>query len=216
MKSLRTVLGITLFALLVCVGLMPCAPAHAGPNSRVVTKPFKFIEAGALASTVKDSMFVTDEVDTARTTLIDISDLDWDAVLQGGSVATGFPIAKIWFVATRASNGAADTMYFAPEKALNIPLYLEGSATKNAADTLVYAYNGTLAGGVGGSAIAAFGSVRGGLLFEGVLTAIPNTNALGNMWLARGLRLKTFGDQSGTTPVLSGVRGWISYLAKPQ
>lgn len=210
---------LVLFAVVAVAAVLSIAvsrPANASETSYLKTLKLSFVEAGALASTAKDTMYVTGKTDTARTTMIDLSDLDWDATLATGSVATGYPIANIYFVATRANNGVSDTLTFNVET--YVPTIASTVCLSCKPDT-VFQYNPILASSTNsaiGSIAVAYGggSLPNNNVFSGVLVAIPNTAAAANMWGKRKFRLVIAGDVSGTTPKLSGVMGFITYLAK--
>lgn len=199
----------------------------ANAENYLKTIKLSFIEAGQLASTVKDTMFVTDEADTARSTLIDISDLDWAATLAQGSVATGFPIAKVTFVATRASNGVGDTLYWNPERGIDVSANPSTSYSAARPDT-IFSYNPlSLATGYGGtssgwSALTSTGAATANQynnkVYVGYIYVDPDTRdrsgVSGSNYMLKRFRLVTAGDVGGSSPVLSGVMGFITYLAK--
>lgn len=203
--------------LLVVAVLSFAGVAQASESSYLKTVKLSWIEAGALKSTVADTMFMATKTDTARSTLIDLSDLDWEATMagaQGGS--TPIPIASIDFVVTKANNGAADTISF------NIERYGPSAGIKSTAcpscvvDTL-FAYNPlsgvTVNSALGNTAIALGGASPLNNVFHGVIVEDPDlvTAILQGGHLKR-FRLVTCGDSAG--PKLSGVMGFITYIAK--
>lgn len=191
--------------------------ANASESSYLKTIKLSWIEGGALKSTAADTMFMSTKADTARSTLIDLSDLDWEATMagaQGGS--TPIPIASIDFVVTKANNGAADTISY------NIERFSPAAGIKSLAcptcvvDTL-FAYN-PLSGvavnsALGNTAVSLGGASPLANVFHGVIVEDPdlNTSILQGGHLRR-FRLVTCGDSAG--PKLSGVMGFITYIAK--
>lgn len=216
--------------------------ASAGPSSRMVTKKFMWVEPGALATTAKDTMYVTDEADTARSTVMDISDLDWDAVLQqsaGGAAGQiqadtsgAIVVAEIDFVVTQANNGVSDTLYWNIERGVGGVTNSPGSTNCAScrADTM-FSYNGFFRAGVGGSfgpsqgsgsLGSGFSTVTGANtagqynanVFRGYIIANPHLRGRNDGMFLRRFRLVTAGDVGGATPKLSGVQGFITYYAK--
>lgn len=203
--------------------------ANAGETTYMKTIPLSFIEAGQLASTAKDTMYVTSASDTARTTMIDMGDADWAAIYSSGSVATGYKVARVVFVATKANNGASDTLRFnierAPGNGLNAPATFATSCASCRADTF-FSFNPinvvvTASNSLGSVAVCAPGGTAStptagynNNVFEGAIVTIPNSHAANDGFGLKRFRLVIAGDLSGTTPKLSGVKGFLIYPAK--
>lgn len=230
------------FSLLVVAVLsfavLTAASVHAQTNSYLKTIKLSWVEAGALTSTAKDTMFVTDEADTARSTPIDFSDIDWAGTVAQSRTAfsiganTSNPdstgpivVAVVEFIATKANNGVSDSLYFNPEQGISGPP--SSSCTTCRADT-IFSYNplGVSSGkGVGttDALSSGFATVKGPSnsanqynqnVFRGYLLANPTRRGKNDMWGVKRFRLVTCGDVGGTSPKLSGVMGYVTYLAK--
>lgn len=206
------------FSLFVVAAVLSFAGlAQASEGSYLKTIKLSWIEAGALKSTAADTMYMTTKADTARSTLIDLSDLDWDATMaaaQGGS--TPIPIASLDFVVTKANNGAADTISFNIERYSPSPLIKSTACPTCVVDTL-FAYNPMSGVGVnsalGNTAVALGGASPINNVFHGVIVEDPDVNtAILQGGHLRRFRLVTCGDSAG--PKLSGVMGFVTYIAK--
>lgn len=234
----------TRFAVFTCVAALAAfssfavKPASAGETTYLKTITVKWVEAGQLQSTAKDTMFVTDEADTARSQLISLDGIDWSATLAqakntflmnaaGTNPDSSGPIvvATVDFVATKANNGVADTIYFNPEQAA-IQSVVSNSCASCKPDTM-FAFNplGVSSGHGNGTTDAlssGFATVRGTNsanqynqnIFHGYLLANPNRRGKNDMWGVQRFRLVTSGDVGGSSPKLSGVMCFITYLAK--
>lgn len=184
--------------------------AHA---ATLVSKVVSWKEVGVLAPI--DTTFMTDETDTTRTVGIDTGDWDWNAILAQGSVATGWPICTVNFVCTRANNGVTDTLYYNPEwgtgSAGDLRKAALGATLKP--DT-TYLFNGTIAAAKGSCAQSFIASPNVNV-WTGVVMLDPDTQGAN---AASGppsrFRLRVAGDQSGSTPKLSGLMCIITYLRK--
>lgn len=189
-------------------------PASASETGYLKTVVLKWVEPGNLASTAKDTMFVTTKADTARSLVVDISDADWDAIYSAGSVATGYPIASVDFFVTKANDGKSDTLSFNIEREYGGPP--SASCTSCKPDTL-FQYNplsGVAVNSALGSVAVAYGGGANPLnnVFHGIiLEDVDGQSAVLTKHLKR-FRLVTCGDSGGGK--LSGVMGTITYVAK--
>ena len=152
------------------------------------------------AGATPDSTYLTDEADTTRTLAIETTDWDWSAMAAVTSTPlTGFVGAHIMFVAT-ASNQAADSIYY----------YVEHGDGDGRFQTVAHL---SAVGALGNCAVVLNPATIPGRIFLGAL--IADTDAVpalaSNVWLSPQFRLQVFGDQGGTTPILSGLRAYIIY-----
>jgi hypothetical protein len=153
----------------------------------------------AAGNMTADTTFLTDEADTLRTVGISTADWDWDTIARNaGQVATGGPAARVYFwSSTGTNNGATDSIYYTIEKS-------HGRDSS-------FTYNGSLAAAVGSCAIADGTAGAAVNVWVGTLKADPDSPGINDIWMAPYFRLKIAGDQSGTTPKVSGLRCVIVY-----
>lgn len=170
--------------------------AHAG-DALIATKQVQWIEPGA--STATDTTFVQDENDSVRTVAIDTSDWDWDSIAHA-QLTGGSSVVRIWFVATGGASVASDTLNYAVEPYVG-SVYGYNSALPAAASVWnsAYVWGGTLQAG------------HGNLVFAGSLLADPDSYSLSNVWLTPQFRIVLRGDQSGSSPKVSGVKCYVTY-----
>lgn len=189
----------------------------ASADSYLKTVKLNFIEAGQLPSTAKDTMFVQGKADTARSTVIDLSDADLSAVLPGQAGSTVIPFASIDFIVTKANNGAADTLTFNIERMSGVPAGVSTACPTCRPDS-VFQYNPIVASStnsaIGSVAVAYGGASPLNNVFHGLLCTDEDAqSAILQSYLKR-FRIVVAGDVSGTTPKLSGVMGFVTYWAK--
>ena len=202
---------LVLVAALAAIFVTP-RPSAAQASAILTTKLVRWQEVGAIVYT--DTTFMTGMSDTTRTEWIDTSDWDWDAIkrnLTGGVVGA---VARITFVSrTATSNAVTDTIYFYPEVSI--------SSVSNPADT---AWTLAPAMGAGAGPVAAVGTYAssagtnpiGALAWYGLLIGDSDGIATGvpNLYECPRFRLRVNGDVSGTTPKVSGLACYITYLKR--
>jgi len=207
-RGMGRALGVVLILALAMSAVLSTS-ARAGT---LFSKVVKWKEVGVVASV--DTTFMTDEADTTRTEWIDTSDWDWDSILRQGSVATGYPIARVTFVASRATNGVTDTLNFLPEfAASNSTIRSQSTLANTLKPDTMFTHNGTIVATVGSVAVATFQTDP---VWQGIIWADPDTPEYTTKAgiLAPRLRLRVCGDVSGTTPKLSGLFCIITYIRK--
>jgi hypothetical protein len=126
-----------------------------------------------------------------------------------GGVATGSWGARVYFIAP-VSNGVSDSLYFSVESGASGAVGGIGAA---AVDTLFsYAPAGLIGSQTTIAALPQGAGPSGATaIFSALLPVDPDTPGQTNVWLVPKFRLRVFGDVSGTTPKLSGLRCIIVY-----
>jgi hypothetical protein len=186
-------------SVLAVLALVFATPSHA---VEWATKEWHWNEA------TTDTVFVTDEADTQRTVTLNTGDWDWPELSHQATAA--IPVAFVTFTA-QVGNAVSDTLR-----------YLVETCDTPVGSTEVWSYF------VGGSLAAtdALGNVAvlqgsisttSSLAFKGALVIDPDASggpSPTNIYGAGKIRLRVIGDQSGTTPKLSGVKCSIRYRVK--
>jgi len=195
MRTNRGWLGAVFLTAMAVLTVFSASAVIAGPA--FVSKQVKWLDS-AFAGAAADTTYLTDENDSTRTVWIDTGDWDW-SVLGANATSSGAINAKVFFSTVGNSATATDTIYFTIEK---------GQFGGSPADT-TYGYNGTIAAAVGSQALAANGMQ--GKVWEGALLVDVDTPSANNIWLAPRFRLRVVGDQSGSSPVVPGLKCTIVY-----
>lgn len=194
MRFNRKAVAVSMLAVMVAALVVNVVTAIASPVLAVKQLKWRDTLGQAVASLPADTTFQTDEADTVRTYPIDTYDWDW-SMFSGGGAALAH--AKIMFVSsTLTSNGVTDTLYFNVEK---------GTGQDS-----VYAYNGSIAATLGYCAVAENATVMGNV-WVGNLLVDTDTPGVNNIWLTPSFRIRVAGDQSGSTPKISGLKAYIIY-----
>lgn len=160
------------------------------------------------SGSTSDTLFITDEADTQRTVALSTANWDWPSV--SGPATAPLVVARVTFVA-QVSNAVSDTLRYVVE-------YSNTAAGKP--EVWSYLVGGSLGAtdALGNVALLQNSiSTTANSVFEGAILADPDASvALGalNVYGATRLRLRVIGDQSGSTPKLSGVRCYISYAKR--
>lgn len=189
---------LALLSLLAVVLLTSAFASLAQAGDAVLnSKQVQWVEPGATSAI--DTTFITDENDTCRTVAISTQDWDWDA-LAHNTFSAGTSGARVYFVATGgAINGVSDTLNY------QIEINVGGVWQINPGLTTATVYN---------SAVCPAGATNIGNttgIFSGMLPLDPDTFVLGNLWYVPEFRLRVAGDQSGSTPKISGVKCFVVY-----
>ena len=201
-RQMFSVVALAVLAITTVIGLCKFFepdPAQAGPFMAV--KQLTWRDASA-AGGLADTTFLQDENDTTRTVAIMTDDWDWAAIGQAqGGVATGALAARVMFVATALTNGVTDTIYFNVEK---------GTGKDS-----IFTYSGTITAAVGSVAlpegnVSSSATATSGV-WTGMLVVDPDTPGAANIWMAPAIRLRVAGDQSGSSPKVSGLKAYIVY-----
>jgi hypothetical protein len=185
---------LALFSLLVVVVLTSAFASVASAGDALLGK--KLLRWEVSAGVYADTTFLTDESDTTRTEGIDTSDWDWDAI-AAGQLTGGNTAARVVFESD-LNNGVSDTLYYTVE--------LGGYKG--------FGYNGSIVTTYGNSAVAAGGTAHAGAgvnVWTGALLADTDSYLLQNIWMIPSFRLRVVGDQSGTTPKISGLKCYVLY-----
>lgn len=240
MGRFTRVLAFAFVAAAAALSTFAANPASAAETTYLKTIKLMWVEPGQLASTAKDTMFVTDESDTARSLPFTLDGLDWAATAAQSRTSfsiganttnpdsTGpIVVATVDFVVTKANNGVADTLYFNPEQGIGSGVAMSSTVCASCRPDTMFAFNplGVSSGhGIGttDALSSGFATVRGTNsanqynqnIFHGYLLANPSKRGKNDVWGVQRLRLVTCGDVGGSSPKLSGVMGFVTYIAK--
>jgi hypothetical protein len=200
----------TMLAMVLATMAVLADPARAvAPWSKVVPWHVDGVTAPS------DTTFLTDEADTTRTGWIDTDDFDWPAILAQGSVATGYPLCTVNFICTRANNGVTDSIYFNPEWGVANAKVRSQSALANTLKPDTFFVSSTTIAAAKGTCAQSFIASPNYNVWTGVVMYIPTTQVLNTAGaVIPRFRLRVAGDQSGTTPKLSGLFCIITYLKR--
>lgn len=186
----RSVKSVALVMLAALVAFAAFAPPLNASDARLRVKPLQWLEVGSIVPT--DTTYLTDEADTTRTIPIQTDDWDWNAILAS-QLTGGTSCARVMFSAN-LNNAVTDTIYYTLE---------QGTGRDSA-----YTQNGTIVAAAGAVALSpTFSNV-----WIGSLQIDPDSApGVNNAWLCPSFRLRVAGDQSGTTPKISGLRVYVIY-----
>lgn len=165
---------------------------------------------------VSTGVHIADENDTTgnATAVVDLRGVDWEK-FYGGLIFDGsggtLPVAigLVEFVVSGIST-ATDTLYVITEICSNM-----AATTPTCNRALLQAYPAVN----NYTAAVNPGQLNGGKIFQAYLYADPDATRKGtigtpNLWQAEAFRIRVIGDQSGSSPVVTGVKCRMSLPVK--